>query len=108
MPESNYPTSSDFKSDASRAGEHLDALKADVAGLAHDAAHAVHSGAAQIQNAGSDALELAKQKLAEGKHAAEDAAESVKKLISDNPLASVGIATGLGILIGLVLVRPRS
>lgn len=108
MADTAYPSATDHKSDLHRTGSNLDNLKADVAGLAHGASQAVHSGAAQLQHTGADALELAKEKLAQGKHAAEDATASVSKLITENPLASIGIATGVGILIGLIMGRPRS
>ncbi len=94
-----------FKRSAHRLGQEVDTLKADLKadlnGLAHEAAATARSGAKQ-------AVESAKNKLGEARDSASEAATSFKDVIARHPAATVGIATGVGILIGMILFRPRS
>lgn len=108
-----------FKQDVHRLGQGVDALKADVSSLAHGAVDAARSGVAELRQGAQHAVETAKDKFEgakdmareryEGaKDSAADAADSLRHVIARNPLASIGVAAGVGILIGLVMFRPRS
>ncbi len=108
-----------FGNDVSRLGQGVGALKDDVKSLAHNAADAARSGVAELKQGAHHALDAAKEKLHnageaahekfdEARHAAEHAAQSLKGLIAKHPVASIGIAAGVGMLVGLALFRPRS
>ena len=97
-----------FKHDVQSLRGGVDTLTSDVSNLAHSTADAARSGASELRQRAQDAVETTKAKLDSAKNAAADATQSLKTVISDNPLASVGIAAGVGILIGLVFLRPRS
>lgn len=99
---------SGFKSDVHRLGQGVDALKTDVANLAHGAVDAARSGASELRQGAQHAVDIAKDKYAGAKDAACEATDSLKQTIARNPLASIGIAAGVGMLIGLVVFRPRS
>jgi ElaB/YqjD/DUF883 family membrane-anchored ribosome-binding protein len=94
-----------IKLDVQRPGQGLDTLRADVSGHAHGVMDAARSGAAQIRHGAEHVIESARDKLAEAKTAATDAAESAKGVIARNPLISVGIAAGVGVIIGLIMRR---
>jgi ElaB/YqjD/DUF883 family membrane-anchored ribosome-binding protein len=87
---------------ASRAS--LDAARASAADLGKAAAHAAEAAREGVHGAKAFAHDTYEQ----AKHAATETADSLKHVIARNPMASVGIAAGLGILIGLVVFRPRS
>lgn len=99
---------SGFKRDVQNLGEGIDTLKSDVGGLARTAADAARSGVAELKQGARDAVGTAKDKLDDVKASAADTAESMMSVIARNPLASVGIAAGVGLLVGLILSRPRS
>ncbi len=97
-----------FKQDISRLGEGVGALKTDVNNLAHGAVDAAKSGAAEIRRGANNAVEMAKDKFEGAKETAADATESFRGVVERNPIASVSIAAGVGLLLGLVFLRPRS
>ncbi|MCP9874391.1 hypothetical protein [Synechococcus sp. Cruz CV-v-12] len=97
-----------FKSDLHGVGRSVDALKADLNEFAHSAATAARSGASELRDGAHNAMDAAKAKLNDAKHSAADAATSLKDTISRNPVASVGLAVGVGVVIGMLLSRPRS
>lgn len=97
-----------FKHDLHRLGEGVDALKADGRALAQGTADAARSGVAEIQQGAKHAVDVAKDKFDDAKHAAGDAADSLKDVIARHPMSSIGIAAGVGLLIGMAMCRPRS
>lgn len=97
-----------FKRDVHRLGEGVGTIKTDVANLAHDAADAARSGVAELKQGAHHAIDAAKDKYQDAKEYAADATDSLKHTISRNPLTSIGIAAGVGMLIGLIVFRPRS
>lgn len=97
-----------FKQDVDRLGQGVDTLKTDVKNLAHGAADAARSGVAELRQGAQHAVEAAKDKFESARGSAADAAESLKSVIARNPVASIGIAAGVGLIIGLVMFRPRS
>lgn len=99
---------SGFKQDLHELGQGVDSLKADVKNLAYGTADAARSGAAELRQGAQRAVDTAKDKLDGVKESAADAVHSLKDVIARNPMASVGIAAGVGMLFGMVLCRSRS
>ena len=90
-----------FRQDVRGLGQGLDTLKTDVGNLARGAVDAARSGTAELREGAQDAVAAAKDSAVE-------AADSLKSAIGRNPLASIGIAAGVGVLIGMIMCRPRS
>ena len=89
-----------FKKDVHRLGRGVRTLKTDVDGVAHDAAHAARSGVSELRRGADRAVEAARNTAA-------GAAESFRGVISHNPVASVGIAAGVGVIVGLMISFRR-
>ena len=108
-----------FKHDLHAMGESADALKNDLSHLAHGAVDAARSGAGELRDGARHAIDSAKTRLSdaagvarteydEAKHKAGEAANSLKCVITSNPMTSIAVAIGAGILLGLVVSRPRA
>lgn len=108
-----------FSNDMNRVGQGVGAVKDDVKSLAHDAADAARSGMTELKQGAHHAVDAAKDKLHrvgeaahekfdEVKQAAEHAGQSLKQVIARNPITSIGVAAGIGMLVGLAFFRPRS
>jgi ElaB/YqjD/DUF883 family membrane-anchored ribosome-binding protein len=97
-----------FKRDMNRLGQDVDTLKQDARSVGHSAMDAARSGVAEMQDEAKNVLEATKQQLHGAKDAGLEASDSLKHVVSRHPMASVGIAAGVGLLIGIVLFRPRS
>ena len=92
-----------FKSDVQRLGQYVGQLHDDLAGIAKGAGDVAQSSVAAVKEGGKNTLEAAKEK-------SEQATASLRDRMADHPGATLGIAVGLGILIGLVgpaIVRSR-
>ena len=118
MATSSNPEASTFQHDAQRIAAGVDALKQDIAGIAHATADTARSGSAELRQHASEAVGQAKQTLAhagevahqkydEAKQTAAEASEAMRGVISRNPMCSVAVAAGIGILVGLALSRSR-
>ncbi len=103
---SNGP--SGFKRDLHELGQGVGTLGTDLSTVAHEAMAAARSGGADLRTGAEHTLQAAKGKLTDAEHAAKDAAHSLKELVVQHPMASVGIAACVGLLVGLALLRPRS
>ncbi len=97
-----------FRQDVHHLGQGVDTLKADMKNVAHVAADVARSGVAELRHGAQHAVDVAKEKFEGAKESAADAAQSLKGVISRNPVASIGIAAGVGLIIGLIVFRPRS
>lgn len=97
-----------FRGDMHRVGQGVETIKDDVANLARGTADAAASGMTELKSAAVQAADAAKQKLGEAQDAARQFSESVRKFVVGHPMASLGIAAGVGMLAGMVLLRPRS
>ena len=86
----------------------METLKHDAGNLMHGAADAARSGVAELREGAHNAVDAAKGKLDDARKATAEAAHSMKEMIVRNPVTSIGIAAGVGILIGMVLCRSRS
>ena len=83
-----------FRQDVQGLRGGIDTLKADVGTVAHAAATAVRSGATELQH--------------EAQHAVAAATESSRSAVVRNPLASLGVAAGVGIIIGVLISHRRN
>jgi ElaB/YqjD/DUF883 family membrane-anchored ribosome-binding protein len=90
-----------FKQDVHGLGEGVHALKVDVNNLGRGAVDAVRSGASELRRGVKHAVDGARD-------AVTNSAGSVRGVIARNPVASVGIAAGVGVVIGLILRRTRA
>jgi ElaB/YqjD/DUF883 family membrane-anchored ribosome-binding protein len=113
-----------FKHDVHALGQGVGTLKADLSNLAHEAADAARSGASELRQGAHHAVEAAKEKFVEArdvvgekydqaKHAAVEATDFLKATITRNPITSVGVAAGVGLIAGMyavswMLCRSRS
>jgi ElaB/YqjD/DUF883 family membrane-anchored ribosome-binding protein len=88
-------TGHDFRSDVERLGRHVGQLQDDLGGIAKGAREAAESGLAAAKEGGRNTFEAAKEK-------GELATASLRGRIANHPGAAVGIAVGVGILIGLL------
>lgn len=107
-----------FTQDREGLSQQAGVVKHDVGILAHDAVHAARDGAAELRDGADRAVDSAKEALIKAKesvtqHVADaeaQAASALKSLrghVSAHPLASIGIAVGVGVIAGLVLSRSR-
>ena len=108
MANASTPDGSTFKHDSQQLGQSVQALKADLGSVAQSAYHTARSGAAELADGAGHAVDAAKKQIAGAKDAALDAAASLKGVITRNPVTSIGIAAGVGLLIGLIVFRPRN
>jgi ElaB/YqjD/DUF883 family membrane-anchored ribosome-binding protein len=84
-----------LQGDVQRLGQHVGQLHEDLARIAKGAGEVAHSGVAAAKQSGKNTFETAKDKSAL-------AAASLRNSISSHPGTALGIAVGVGILIGLV------
>lgn len=92
-----------LQGDVQRLGQHVGQLREDLARIAKGAGEAAHSGVAAARESGKNTLETAKRKT-------DAAAESFRDGVSNHPGTALGIAVGVGFLIGLVapaIIRSR-
>ncbi len=81
-----------------------DGARAGIAEMRHGAQHVVEAAKDKLHSA----QHMVAERASETKHAVEDGYAGLKHTIVRNPMASVGIAAGVGVLVGLLLCRPRS
>ena len=98
--ESGSPESEEFRASVSRLGEDVHQLKQDLAGLTRDAGHAAQTGVAAARHGLDNSLEAAREKGIQ-------ATESIRQQILRQPMVSVGLAAGLGFVLGMVCSRSR-
>ena len=83
----------------------LEVLKADIAALRHDLTmlgqHAGESARSRIEHARLRMADAARSAQAKGK----EARDQLQVQIEDHPFMSVGVAFGLGVVLGVVVAR---
>jgi ElaB/YqjD/DUF883 family membrane-anchored ribosome-binding protein len=92
-----------FGRDVQHLGKYVGQLHDDLAGIAKSAGDAAQSGVAAVKEGAQNTSEAAKRR-------GELAVASLRDGISKHPGATLGIAVGVGVLIGLVgpaLLRSR-
>lgn len=90
-----------LKDNVSRMGDNVQQIKEDFSGLAKSAGATAKSGVAAAKDTIQQGLSTAKEKGAQ-------ATEAVRDHITEHPLAAVGIAAGVGFLLGMLVCRPRN
>lgn len=90
--------SAETREAAEKLGHDIGQLKDDLVEIGHDAAATAQAGLADAQESVQRAVDAAKAKGA-------DTIESLKDYIEEHPLASAGIALGVGVLIGMAFSR---
>ncbi|MFZ4573974.1 MAG: DUF883 domain-containing protein [Phycisphaerales bacterium] len=83
-------------------------LKHVLGDIATDAAKLVRHGAHELRHEAEATVAAAKHSLHDAESAGADAAASLKNAIVKNPITSLGIAAGIGLVVGLLVFRPRS
>jgi hypothetical protein len=92
-----------FEGNVKRLGKYVGQLHDDLAGVAREMGGVAQSGMAAAKEDGRTALDAAKRKR-------DRASASLRGSIARHPGASLGIAVGVGILLGLVgsaIIRSR-
>ena len=89
-----------FSDDVQKLAADISQIKHDLGGLARDVSAAAQSGAGA-------ATDQVKQTFDTVKKQSVAAAETVGDTMSKHPVASVGIALGVGFLVGLAISRAR-
>ena len=87
--------------------EDMGVLAGDLKTVASDTIGTAKAGAAELNEAAHRALEAAKARLHDSSKVVVDAAGTAKDLVSKNPLTSLAIAAGAGLVIGLLLRSRR-
>jgi|GEM_PF-1114151 len=108
MADSMNPARSTFRDESQRlkddvrgVGEHVGHVKDQLIGLGHDAASAAKTGVVAAKQELSDGIHAAKQK-------GDEALQTFSGQVTSKPLTSLGIALGVGVLIGMLVCRARS
>jgi ElaB/YqjD/DUF883 family membrane-anchored ribosome-binding protein len=89
----------------------LRAVVADAEELLHATADQAGEKAASLRERAKANLAVAKARLVEAEHAVVErtkvAAKATDEYVHDNPWQSVGIAAGVGLLVGMLIGRSR-
>lgn len=97
----NSPLSRDVHRLRSDVGHLKDDLRDDLSGLARDTISAARTGASQAKRA-------VQKRMRDARETGAMATESLKDQVTAHPLTSLGIAAGVGMLLGLYFLRGRS
>jgi len=89
-----------LREDLDAVKQDLGKLRSDMKEITHDLADAAKAGVRQARGYVTDAASIAADR---GK----DAVKTVERQIEDNPMAAVGIAFGVGLLLGAIFVGAR-
>jgi ElaB/YqjD/DUF883 family membrane-anchored ribosome-binding protein len=84
-----------FQSDVQRLGQYVGQLHDDLAGIAKGVSDVAQSGVAAVKEGGRDTIDAVKEKGVQAK-------ATLLDHVACHPGASLGIAVGAGILIGLM------
>jgi ElaB/YqjD/DUF883 family membrane-anchored ribosome-binding protein len=60
-----------------------------------------------VKNLTAEAVEVAKQKLVDAKKLAAEKIDASREVVSRNPLTSVAVAAGVGVLVGFIIGRYK-
>lgn len=91
----------EFKDGMRNVGDDAIKLKDDVVGLGRDVADAARSGVAAAKDEVTHGIRVAREQ-------GQKAAETVSDFVTDRPLTSIGVAVGVGVLVGMFLCRSRN
>ncbi len=90
---------------SSKSQDPVDELKADVVQLREDISQIGKSVGKVAEHGGTRSLEKAEDMLKSGQENSERAVQDLRGRIETNPMASCGIALGIGVVAGLLLAR---
>ncbi len=80
------------------------AARAGLAEMRDGAQHVVDAAKEKLH----DASDMVAHKAGDAKHAIEAGFAGLKQTVSKHPMASIGIAAGAGLILGVLFFRPRS
>jgi ElaB/YqjD/DUF883 family membrane-anchored ribosome-binding protein len=92
-----------FEKDVQRLGQYVGQLRDDLAGIAKGVGEVAQSGAAVAEEGAKNTLEAAKKR-------GQQATVSLRDRMVDHPGTTLGVAVGVGVLIGLLapaILRSR-
>jgi len=102
------PDGAAIKTDHAALSQSFDHLRGGLRGVAQDAADVARAGASELRDGASHAVDVAKDKLDDAAELAAEASKSFKDVVARHPIASIGIAAGVGIVLGMLIFRPRN
>ncbi len=102
------PDGAAIKNDHAALSQSFDHLRGGLRGVAHDAAEVARAGASELRDGASHAVDVAKDKLDDAAELAAEASKSLKDVVAKHPIASIGIAAGVGMVLGMLIFRPRN
>ncbi len=98
--------------DLHKMGEHAVQVKDGLLAMGGDLADTARDGASAARQSVAHGVASAKEAISHNAEVAKkdgaDAIASLTKKVTENPLTSIGIAVGLGVLIGMVVGRARN
>ncbi|MBL8745031.1 MAG: DUF883 family protein [Phycisphaerae bacterium] len=90
-----------FQREVNRLSGDVENLKEDLSGIARDTLGVARAGMTEAKRGVKKSLNVAKD-------SGSAAAETLKDHVTSNPLTSLGVAAGLGLLLGAYFFRGRS
>lgn len=96
----DYKQTHDFKDGVQKLGDRAGEVKDNLSGMAREAASTAKAGAEDLSKG-------VKRTLDAGRKSAAQAIEGLTDRISENPLTTIGVALGVGFVIGFLMHRPR-
>ena len=87
--------------------EDVGVVAGDLRSMACDTMQAAKSGVAELNDTAHRAMEAAKVRLHDASKVASNAAGTITDTIVKNPVTSLAIAAGAGLVIGLLLLRSH-
>lgn len=97
-----------MKSADSDLKQSFDHLRGGLRTVAHDAADVARAGASELRDGANHAVDVAKHKLDDAADIAAETTQSLREVVGRNPIASIGIAAGVGMVIGMLICRSRN
>jgi hypothetical protein len=79
-----------------------------VEAIKHDFADLGNAGINAAKEQFSGMGDMAREQYEAAKKTACEATQSARHVVSGNPLTAVAVAAGVGLLVGLLVARPRS
>ncbi len=87
--------------DTQRLSDNVSNMKGHLGDLGRDISDTAHSGMAAAKEKVTQTYDSARKQ-------GQDALDSTAKHVSDHPLMSLGLAAVAGLVVGLLIFRPRS
>lgn len=91
----------DFKDGVHKLGERVGEMKDNLSGFTHDAASTARAGVQEVSRG-------VRRTVDSGRKTAADVVDGLSEQVSARPLTTIGVAVGVGFLIGFFMRRPRA